>query len=626
MCLVVTQNDHTTCDFAKSELEHYLLRMGNPDITITLKVQNPADEGMEAVASAALDDQYCIRITPDDKTIVGNNPRALLLAVYRYLFLVGCRFLRPGKRFEIIPTYGEVQKFYAQEKHTAALRHRGMCIEGTDSIENIADMLDWLPKAGYNSFFFQFKTPHLFLKRWYESNTKGDAQWREGASEHLLKYFNRLMEERGLLRHRMGHGWTAEVIGAKNTSDWESETLDIAEDVKSMIAEVNGKRELMHGVAVDTNLCLSNPAALDRFAQTVWNYIAENPDTEYLHIWLADGQHNFCECPACKPLRPADQYIVLLNRIDEILTEKKSDVHLCLLIYQDLFWPPISKKLNNPERFTLMFAPIHRTFNSSYREVTAAPTIPSFELNKTKAPTDISSNLAFLSKWKEVVSCDSFAYDYHLGRAHHSEPSHFKIAKIIYNDLHTYDRMKLNGIISCQELRVAFPNALPNYLMGQASLDLEKGFDEIAMDYYISCYGNYGKELYDKMDRLSALFDLDYVNYFCPIPRENPSIVENMSKALDALNDIQDLILKEKTNTNTNTTQAYMWRELEFFVAYARLFSKIILLNASGSKQNAMRIFNEELIPLIQAHEQTDQSSLDVSRVIHTINRSLQFN
>ena len=53
------------------------------------------------------------------------------------------------------------------EKKTASLRHRGVCIEGADSLENILDFIDWLPKMGYNSFFLQFKLPYTFMARWY---------------------------------------------------------------------------------------------------------------------------------------------------------------------------------------------------------------------------------------------------------------------------------------------------------------------------------------------------------------------------------------------------------------------------------------------------------------------------
>lgn len=620
---IINEYNNKTCNFAKSELKDYLSRMGNPDFTITLKIVTPAEMRMEKLPDFNPDDSYCIHIDKDTKLISANNPRALLIAVYRYLTIIGCRFLRPGKAFEIVPVYQSVEKFYAREEHSASLRHRGICIEGTDSIENIRDMLDFLPKLGYNSFFFQFKTPHTFLKRWYEYSSESGEKWQEETSEKLLAYFDDMMEERGLLRHRMGHGWTAEIIGAKNLYGWDSEEYHVPDDIKPLVALVGGKRALFGGVAVNTNLCFSNEAALNKFSDLVETYLDNNPGTEYLHIWLADGQKNFCECDACCNMRPSDQYIMLLNHLDACLTKKGSDTKLCLLMYEDLLWAPIVKRLNNPDRFTLMFAPIHRSFNTSYKDVKNLPEVPQYKLNKSLSPKDTPSNIAFLKEWKEKVPCDSFAYDYYLGRAHHSEPSHLKISKMIYDDLHTYKDMDLNGIISCQELRCAFPNSLPNYVMGKAALNLNESFEDIADEYYTACYGDCGKELYKLMEKLSKLFHMDYINYiFCPIPRTNPDIAKNMEMADSELKNIEALILKEKGDLHP--VQSHMWREIEFFVRYSYVFTDMVRQLSSGLKDKAEEIFKNEFIPLVTMHEKTDQASLDVSRVIHTIQSAIK--
>ena len=270
---VFTSSSDNVVSFAVAELEKYLTLMGAPDLCFSLKVENPAHEGMSLVENQELDDQYYIRVDSDVKIIVGNNSRALLLAVYRYLTLIGCRFLRPGKRFEIIPLHNEIPDFYAFEEHTASLRHRGVCIEGTDSVENVSDMLDWLPKIGCNSFFFQFKTPHTFLKKWYEHDSEFIGEWSEENSEKALAKFDSLMEERGLLRHRMGHGWTADIIGAKNTYSWDKDSFELSEEIRPIVAEVNGKRELIKSVAINTNLCYTNPIALEKFSESVIKYL-----------------------------------------------------------------------------------------------------------------------------------------------------------------------------------------------------------------------------------------------------------------------------------------------------------------------------------------------------------------
>ena len=45
--------------------------------------------------------------------------------------------------------------------------HRGICIEGANSLENVLNFIEWMPKMGFNSFFIQFKKPDTFFERWY---------------------------------------------------------------------------------------------------------------------------------------------------------------------------------------------------------------------------------------------------------------------------------------------------------------------------------------------------------------------------------------------------------------------------------------------------------------------------
>ena len=86
--------------------------------------------------------------------------------MYQYLTLLGCRFLRPGKEYEWIPSVPHIEEIQISRRQKARYRHRGVCIEGADTPENILEFIDWLPKLGYNSFFLQFELPYAFLNLW----------------------------------------------------------------------------------------------------------------------------------------------------------------------------------------------------------------------------------------------------------------------------------------------------------------------------------------------------------------------------------------------------------------------------------------------------------------------------
>lgn len=618
-------SDDKVSSFAGSELKHYLFRMGCPQLNYQLRVDDSFPDSMECT-DHKLDDWFCFDVNAQKQEIIGNNPRALLIGVYQYLTRIGCRFLRPGKYYEIVPVYHDMDSFYACEERSAVLRHRGVCIEGCDSIDNIADFLDWLPKIGCNSFFFQFKHPHTFLKRWYcgyNGSYEKQSEWTQENSVQIMQYFNELMEERGLLRHRMGHGWTAEVIGASNAIGWNKEQMEIPEDVRPFIAEIDGRRELHAGVAVNTNLCLSNPKVLERFAEHVTDYIRNHPDTDYLHVWLADGINNSCECSDCKTLRPSDHYITLLNYLDKTLTDIHSATKLCFLMYEDLLWAPIQNRLNNPERFVLMFAPIHRTFESSYEDCRELPDIATFTLNALNFPKDMPSNMAFLKAWQDVTTCDSFVYDYHLARAHHGDPAHVGISRILYRDLKCNRSLGLNGILSCQELRVGFPNSLANYVMGHVALWGDVSFEAIAKDYYQSAYGDSGEELFLLMEQISELFSPDYINYqYCKTPRLNAKLCLRMRKVPMVLEKIRELLAHHKPVRHE--VQARMWNVLNFFADSTELMAEMIMLRADGQKEKALELFEYKYKPVMYAYEKAEQSAMDVARHLNTIYKALK--
>ena len=173
------QQTHETLSFAKDQLVRYLTRMSAGDETllpehVELGVCEPLElvklglEDAEKLNDPKLDDAYVIEITHAKGFIYGSNARSVLLGVYRYLTEIGCRFLRPGHEYEFVPVKKSAEEFEASLAHAASMRHRGIRIEGADSVENVLETIDWLPKVGYNSFFLQFKYSHEFLRRWYE--------------------------------------------------------------------------------------------------------------------------------------------------------------------------------------------------------------------------------------------------------------------------------------------------------------------------------------------------------------------------------------------------------------------------------------------------------------------------
>lgn len=505
--IVQTRNVEKTLSFAKQELCTYLRQM------------LAGEEGVFSVSLAVADcpkalDGFFVQMDHHGGSITGNNQRSVLLGVYDYLHNLGCRFLTPDKATEVVPriTGADLPANYSK---TASFYHRGVCIEGANSVENVLDFIAWLPKVGYNSFFLQFKVPYVFLSRWYhhDKNPLKEAESfsMEDAGE-CLKRFQQEMTKRSLLLHQVGHGWTGEVLTGGTVGSWDTARNQIDPEKAPMAAQVNGKREFFMGVPANTNLCFSNPDTIETFTEQVLAYVRENPDVDYLHIWLADEYNNVCECEDCRKTTVSDQYVVLLNELDRRLTEEKRDTRLVFLLYQELLWPPVAERLHNPDRFVLMFAPISRTFEKSYDLSNGDQKIPVYRRNQITLPTNLGENMAFLKGWQKQFAGESFVYDYPLGRAHYGDFGYLHISRIISQDIKQLHRMGLDGYISCQELRAASPNMLPNYVMGYTLFEETASVEALIQEYYQAAYPEAPQIALGYLQQLSDLSSCDYLN------------------------------------------------------------------------------------------------------------------
>ena len=90
---------------------------------------DPAFAGaVPEVPVAELDDAIAIEVEGGCGFITGANPRAVLIAVYRYLRALGAAWVRPGRDGEVLPSC-DVRRRTVSIRETPSCRHRGICIE-----------------------------------------------------------------------------------------------------------------------------------------------------------------------------------------------------------------------------------------------------------------------------------------------------------------------------------------------------------------------------------------------------------------------------------------------------------------------------------------------------------------
>ena len=531
MFTIISIGDHATVRLAAQELRTYLERAtgqtGNLESRQAYQADLPAlwvglsehfisvplhAVALHAVRDVHLDDAIAIDTHGDTGIITGNNPRSVLIAAYRYLHELGCRWVRPAPDGDYIP-HVDLAKTIITVNETPSYRHRGICIEGSVSREHVLEIIRWLPKVGMNSYFVQFREAFTFFERY--ASSQGQVITIEDTRQ-IVDDIVAEAKARDLLYHAVGHGWTCEPFGMRGLG-WDYPPEPVPPESVQFLAQVNGARELWGGVPLNTNLCYSNPEVRRRITEAIAEYAQTHPSTDIIHFWLADGWNNHCECELCcgtsHGTSPSDFYVKMLNEVDVLLTQRELNTRIVFLIYFDLLWPPVREKIAHPERFILMFAPITRTYSRAFAVDQALPELPPFVLNKLSFPRSVEENVSFLRAWQGEFEqpIDSFDFDYHLMWDHANDPGQMQTARVLHRDLQLLRDLDLDGFNSCQVQRASFPTGLSMTIMGWTLWNRERAFEPMVEDYFAAAYGPDGAQVRAYLERLSELFDPVYL-------------------------------------------------------------------------------------------------------------------
>ncbi len=595
---------HTTVDFAAEELKKYLRMMMPRRGEISIAYDPEAKDGfrlglmsdlgldMSDADDISLDDIIYIDTDGEGGIIAGSNPGALLIAVYRYLRFQDCRWLFPGIDGEYIPITNEVKP--VKYRKMADHRYRGQCNEGAEYQADMLETIDFTPKIGMNTYMIEFDIPFCYYNRYYthECNTVREPepitydqalQWKRQCEAEIQK--------RGLHFHDMGHGWTAEPFGINSANGWASEGDDfpLPEETRQHLAMINGERKLHRGIPLNTNVCMSNPETRRIMAKYIADYAETQNNVDFLHIWLADDTENHCECDACRTKNVSDWYVILLNDIDAELTKRKLDTHLVFIAYTDTFWAPLKEKLANKKRFTMLFAPVTRTYTETYAEPHDKTKLTPFKLNNNEYPVGMGASLAYLDEWKKLWDGDAFCYEYHFWRHETCDPSYMYLARLIYDDIRAQKQNGLCGIVEDGTQRAFFPNGFPYYVYGETLFDREREYGELREDYFTHAYGKDGMKVADYLDALTALIGYkqltDAVEY----------TASDMEKAIKTVEDFAPVI---DANKNQNMrVQTVAWRLLahhkDYIIGLARAAKEKQLGNLSEAKNIIMELLDD---------------------------------
>lgn len=561
-----------------------------------------------AVEDAELDDAIVISVKDGNGYITGSNYRSVLLGAFRFLRELGCDWVRPSKGGERIPQR-VLDTYEVTVCEKAAYRHRGVCIEGANAYENVLDMIDYLPRVGMNEYYIQFMVPVAFFDRWYGAVRNPYQEKYQITREEVAAYtisFEAEMAKRGLRLQKTGHGWTCEPFGIDGTGWGMIDTSNIGEDVLKYMALVDGKRQIWKDKPLYTNLCYSNPEVRSIVCDAVVEYCKENRHVDVLHLWLGDERNNQCECEECVKMRPADWYVMMLNEVDEKLTAAGLDTKIVFLIYYDLLWTPEYNKIKNQDRFILMFAPITRMYGQNYSDfLTFDGQLAPYVRNKLEIPEPLDENLAYLRSWQELFKGDSFVYDYHLTWAHVADPGYEFCARNMFQDMKDLEKIGINGMISCQVHRCAFPTNLPMYMMAKALWDNKSEYTPNMEQFYLNTFGADGMEAHKYLETISRLIPIyESVASGHPVFNRKP-LCDDYDGVYNAIQAVLPFIEK-----NANGPEGKEWQVLKIHTEYVTNYAKS-LEAMEQQDEEALKKYGAQVRDIINLNEPFLQKHMD---------------
>ncbi len=604
---------------AAEELKKYLRMMlprcGDPAIQYTgdagFRVgifadipEIPADLLEKSRTCKDTEDIFYIETTAEAGIIAANSPRGVLLCVYQYLRELGCNWLFPGPDGEVIPNLTALAP--VSYRHTASYRYRGQCNEGSETQPLMMDAIAFTPKTGLNTFMLEFDIPRSYYVKAYRHSYDTSYPSEPLSSETVLQWKRECEAEiakRGLLFHDMGHGWTAEPFGLDSSGQWtRSDDSTIPDEARQYLAQIKGVRTYYGGVALNTNICMSNPQAREIMASYIADYAAVQTNVDFLHIWLADASNNHCECEECAKKPMPDWYVMLMNDIDRHLTERGLATRIVFIVYVDTLWPPVNEKLRCPDRFTLLFAPITRKYSETYRLPADRDAVTPYVCNHNRMPQGMSENLGYLSAWQEMWEGDCFCYEYHFWLPQYADLGGLKFARLLYDDVQGLCEHGLSGIVEDGSQRSFWPNGFLFYVYCRTLFDKDIPYETLLQEYYSAGYGADWEKVRDYMLSISEAADFAYVRGERSAdgekgPRYNPDMLPSLKKLPEIVDGflpfIEEKLAGYRAANNCKRVEYVHWYLLRRHADYVKMCAEMLCCACVGDTDGARAAFDK---------------------------------
>jgi hypothetical protein len=575
-CFIYTSADASPAEtLAANELAKYLEQMSGakleigrggpvPDKCIVIGTAKGSD-------SEIAGDAYAIKLAGTKLYLTGGRGRSVLYGVYDLLDRLGCRWLAPNFNHyqgvaEIVPKKDTIElDLPGPIVEKPALSIRKLYVEEGHShnAENLAQMVEWMPKARFNTLVIPTNYSGRGVVKW--------DNWREALTPELQK--------RDLVIEVGGHGYqnflnaemSTPLAGSRPQAGEDGKLFEKHPDWFGMGAD--GKRQ----EGQNRVFCLANDKAVEYLVNNFLEYLKARPEIQTYAFWPPDGA-SWCECPKCKAIGgPADQQAYLLAKVKAQVAKVRPDVRLEIIAYAKAIAPPVTQKMD--KSVLVDFCPIQQCFEVQIND-------PSSEIN--------AMYVKELSAWRKAFDGDISIYSYYRKYAWKSLPN--LIPHYMQKDMQFYATIPTQGISSYAEPGDWFTYELNHYVLGNLAWNPSVDVDALIKKFAEARYGSSAEPV---VGAYAALEEV--VRHACGIPGTTLKSVDELIKAQDKL----DLAAEELRTAASRQQDAAIQRDIErmlLMVEYARLDIDVQKSRAAKAPKEETDKLVDEVSVFLQSH------------------------
>ena len=322
--------------------------------------------------------------------------------------------------------------------------------------------------------------------------------------------------------------------------------------------------------------------------------IEARPHLNIFGCTVADTNRNHCECENCQKKIPSDWYVMILNRIDELLTEKNIPTKVLFSFYVDMIFAPETEKFNNPDRFIFQYCPISRTYTESLKENAVYPEPIQYVRNKWEDPKSQEMLMALFRKWQEMFKGPCSVFEYHYWYHQFREPGMMAMARRVYEDVLSYRYTGMDGCMQDGSVRSFWPNGFLMHIYHEAMMNRDCDYEQELAGFFKDQYGENWEYARDYLQGISDAFNHKYMSGEMSLdenigPHYNPDHVASLAKVEKLA---EDLIAFRKTVVPAHRVEYLGWKLLSYHAEYCREFAKVMTLKCQGDTAGALEMFD----------------------------------